>query len=112
LRKIHIGIDEQKLEIRAIEITVSNTGDAPMLPHLLSQIPRDQHIGSVTADGAYDTRRCHNASVDRGASAVISLGRRGSGAHRDPERLHCPWHPRHKGHGINLSGETGEPFVN
>jgi hypothetical protein len=60
-RKIHIGIDEQTLEIRAVEITGSNTGDAPMLPELLDQIPRDQQIGSVTADGAYDTRRCHNA---------------------------------------------------
>jgi len=32
-----------------------------MLPHLLNQITRGQEIGSVTADGAYDTRRCHNA---------------------------------------------------
>jgi hypothetical protein len=40
-RKIHIGIDEQTMEIRAIEITGSNTGDAPMLPHLLNQIPRN-----------------------------------------------------------------------
>ena len=40
-----------------------------MLPHLLNQIPRDQHIGSVTADGANDTRRCHNAIADRGAAA-------------------------------------------
>ena len=70
-RKIHIGIDEQTLEIRAVEITGSNTGDAPMLHHLLNQIPHDQQIGSVTADGAYDTRRCHNASADRGAAAVI-----------------------------------------
>jgi transposase len=70
-RKSHIGIDEQTLEVRAAEITGSNTGDAPMLPHLLNQIPRDQHIGSVTADGAYDTRRCHNAIADRGAAAVI-----------------------------------------
>lgn len=30
-RKIHIGIDEQTLEIRAIEVTSSSTGDAPML---------------------------------------------------------------------------------
>jgi hypothetical protein len=70
-RKIHIGIDEQTLEIRAVEITGSNTGDAPMLPHLLNQMPRDQHIGSVTADGESDTRRCHNAIADRGAAAVI-----------------------------------------
>ena len=32
-----------------------------MLPHLLNQIPHDQEIGSVTTDGTYDTRRCHNA---------------------------------------------------
>ena len=30
-----------------------------MLPHLLNQIPRDQEIGSVTADGAYDTEIKH-----------------------------------------------------
>ena len=59
--KIHLGIDEQTLEIRAVEITGSNTGDAPMLPYWLDQIPPEQEIGSVTADGAYDTRRCHNA---------------------------------------------------
>jgi hypothetical protein len=56
-RKIHIGIDEQTLEIRSVEITGSNTGDAPMLPHLPNQIPRNQQIGSVTADGAYDAHR-------------------------------------------------------
>jgi len=27
-----------------------------MLPELLDQIPRDQEIASVTADGAFDTR--------------------------------------------------------
>lgn len=70
-RKIHIGIDKQTLEIRAVEITGSNTEDAPMLPYLLNQIPADQQIGGVTADGAYDTRKCHNAIADRGASAVI-----------------------------------------
>jgi hypothetical protein len=36
-RKIHIGIDENTLEIRAVEITSSNTGDAPML-ELLSLV--------------------------------------------------------------------------
>jgi len=48
-RKIHVGIDEHTLEIRAVEITRSNTGDAPMLPHLLTQILRGQEVGSVTA---------------------------------------------------------------
>lgn len=38
-RKIHLGIDEETLEIRAVEVTSSNVGDAPMLPDLLAQIP-------------------------------------------------------------------------
>jgi len=53
-----------------------------MLPHLLDQIPRNQHIVSVTADGAYDTRRCHNAIAERGAAAVIP-----------PRRNAQPWKP-------------------
>ena len=70
-RKIHLGIDEETLEIRAVEITGSYIGDAPVLPDLLSQIPLGEEIGSVTADGAYDTRKCHNAIAERGAYAVI-----------------------------------------
>ena len=75
-RKIHIGVDEQTLEIRAIEVTGSNVGDAPILPELLDQIPADVEIASVTADGAYDTRSCHDAVTDRGADAVIPSGLR------------------------------------
>jgi len=60
-RKIHIGIDEETLEVRAVEVTSIIIGDAPMLPEPLNQIPLDQDIGSVTADGAYDTRKCHEA---------------------------------------------------
>jgi hypothetical protein len=70
-RKIHIGIDEETLEIRAVEMTTSSIGDAPMLPDLLNQIPADQDIGSVTADGAFDTRKCHDAIAARNAHSVI-----------------------------------------
>tara|TARA_B100001063_G_scaffold188368_1_gene178717 strand:- start:227 stop:1057 length:831 start_codon:yes stop_codon:yes gene_type:complete len=70
-RKIHLGIDEETLEVRAVEITGSHIGDAPVLPDLLDQIPQDQEICSVTADGAYDTRKCHDVIADRGAHAVI-----------------------------------------
>jgi hypothetical protein len=70
-RKIHIGIDERTLEIRAAEFTSSDVGDAPMLPELLDQIPPEQEIATVTADGAFDTRRCHNAIAARGAAALI-----------------------------------------
>lgn len=70
-RKVHIGIDEETLEIRAVEFTTSDVGDAPMLPELLDQIPPEQEIGSVTADGAFDTRKCHDAIAARGAAAII-----------------------------------------
>ncbi|WIY23874.1 IS5 family transposase [Parasedimentitalea psychrophila] len=70
-RKIHIGIDEETLEVRTIEVTSSSIGDAPILPDLLNQIPLEEEIGSVTADGAYDTRNCHAAIASRNAHAVI-----------------------------------------
>ena len=85
-RKIHIGIDEQTLEVRAVEITGSNIGDAPMLPELLDQIPPDQDVGSVTADGAYDTRKCYDAIAARGAHAVIP-----------PRKNAKPWKPTSSG---------------
>ena len=65
------GIDEETLEIRAIEVTSSSIGDAPMLPDFLDQIPSDEEIGTVTADGAYDTRKCHDAIAARNAHPVI-----------------------------------------
>ena len=74
-RKVHIGLDEETLEVRAVEVTTNNVGDAPMLPELLDQIPKDQNIGSVTADGAYDTRKCHDAIAARGDYAAIPLRR-------------------------------------
>ncbi len=70
-RKIRIGIDEKKLEIRAAEFTTCDIGDQPMLPELLDQIPPEQEIASVTADGAFDTRKCHDAIAARGAAAII-----------------------------------------
>lgn len=45
-RKIHLGIDEETLEVRAVEITGSHIGDAPVLPDLLSQIPVMKRSGA------------------------------------------------------------------
>ena len=70
-RKVHLGIDAQTLEIRAIEVTDNSVGDAPMLPELLGQIPADEAVASVCGDGAYDTKACHAAIAQRGAQAVI-----------------------------------------
>ncbi len=85
-RKLHLGMDEETLEIRAVGVTTSNVGDAPMLPDLLEQIPPDQDIATVTADGAYDTRRCHNVIAARGAAAIIP-----------PRKNAQLWKPNHGG---------------
>jgi hypothetical protein len=53
-----------------------------MLPELLDQIPPGQEIASVTADGAFDTRKCHDAIAARGAAAVIP-----------PRKNAKPWKP-------------------
>ena len=70
-RKVHLAIDEATLEVRAVEVTDSTVGDAPMLPGLLSQISAGEPIASVTADGAYDGRACRDAIALRGAEAII-----------------------------------------
>ena len=70
-RKIHIGIDQDTLEVRAAEVTGNNIGDALMLPKFLNQVPSDQDIGSVTADGAYETRKCQEAIAARDAQRVV-----------------------------------------
>lgn len=57
-----------------------------MLPELLNQIPPDQGIGSVTADGAYDTRKCHEAIAAQNAHAVIP-----------PRKTAKPWKPTSAG---------------
>ena len=63
--------------IRAVEFTASREGDSPVLPDLLDQIPDDEDIGTVTADGAYDTRRCHSAIIARGGAAIIPIRKNG-----------------------------------
>ena len=85
-RKVHLGIDAATLEIRAIEVTDNATGDAPMPPCLLDQISVDEVIASVSGDGAYDTKGCHEAIARRGAQAIIPTRKNGK-----------PWKDRRPG---------------
>ncbi len=76
-RKVHLAMDTATGDIRAVEFTSSREGDSPVLPDLLSQVPPDEQLGTVTADGAYDTRRRHTAILDRGRTAVSPIRRNG-----------------------------------
>lgn len=53
-----------------------------MLPELLNRIPADVEIGLVTAEGACDTRKCHNGVAGRSADAVMP-----------PRKDAQPWKP-------------------
>jgi hypothetical protein len=72
-RKVHLGIDAATLEIRAMEVTDNSIGDAPMLVNLLGQIPPEEQLASVSGDGAYDTKGCHEAIALRQADAIIPI---------------------------------------
>ena len=100
-RKVHLGVDADTLEMRAVEVTGSRVGDAPMLPALLDQIPEDQSIDAVTApsrrmqafacrstDGAFDTRACHATNAARGAQAVIPPRKNGKPWKEDTAGAH------------------------
>ena len=53
--------------------------DSPVLAELREQIPEGEKIGTVTADGAYDTRRCHDLSAQDVilVSSMLGSGLRG-----------------------------------
>ena len=78
-------MDTATSDIRAVEFTPSSDGDSPVLPDLLDQIPEVEKIATVTADGAYDTRRCHAAIIDRQAIAIIPIRKNGR-----PWKQDCP----------------------
>lgn len=62
-RKIHIAIDEKTLEIRAVEVTSSAIGDAPILPELSAQIDPNESIVTVTAPSCnLQENRCRAAA--------------------------------------------------
>ena len=84
-REVHLAMDTATSEIRAVEFTASSEGDSPVLPELLDQIPEGKQIGTVTADGACDTRRCHTAIVERQATAIIPIRKNGR-----PWKEDCP----------------------
>ena len=78
-------MDTATSDIRAVESTPSSDGDSPVLPDPLDQIPEGETFATVTADGAYDTRRCHTAIIDRQAIAIIPIRKNGR-----PWKADCP----------------------
>ncbi len=68
-RKLHLGVDEETREIVAVELTTSGVHDGPRLPAVLDQVEGD--VGQVSGDKAYDSGRCYEAILARGAVPTI-----------------------------------------
>ena len=70
-QELHIGIDADTLQIRAICVTSNNVSDASVLPDLLEQLPPDETLQSLIGDGAYDTQPAYEAVIRHGAIPII-----------------------------------------
>lgn len=68
-RKLHLAMDPATHDIVAAEVSLENVHDAEVLPTLLNPLRRT--LGTVYADGAYDTRACHELIRRKGATACI-----------------------------------------
>jgi Transposase DDE domain len=68
-RKLHLGVDEATDEIIAAVASEAGVTDDEVLPDVVAQVKGK--IRQVSADGAYDKRRCYEALEERGATAVI-----------------------------------------
>ncbi|GAB5435190.1 MAG: hypothetical protein FalmKO_03150 [Falsiruegeria mediterranea] len=83
------GIDEETLEVRAVEGSLANA-TGPKEPVDGSNVVPSRAICFAmhcrAVDGAYDTRKCHEAIAARGAAAVIP-----------PRKDAKPWTPTSPG---------------
>ncbi len=68
-----------------LPLTPSRECDSPVLSDLLEQVPQDGAIGSGTADGADDIRRCQSAIIALGGTAAIPIRKNGR-----PWKEDCP----------------------
>jgi hypothetical protein len=68
-RKLHLCVDETSKEIVAVDLTASGIHDSPHLPVVLEQVHGDIH--QVSGDRAYDSGRCYEAILARGAVPTI-----------------------------------------
>ncbi|WP_409161753.1 IS5 family transposase [Pectobacterium sp. B2J-2] len=75
-RKLHLAVDAKNHEIICADLSLNKVTDAEAFPGLIRQTHRK--IRSAVADGAYDTRRCHDELRRKKISALIPP-RKGAG---------------------------------
>ncbi|WP_253382019.1 IS5 family transposase [unidentified bacterial endosymbiont] len=82
-RKLHLAADSVTHEIICADLSLSGTTDAQALPGLINQTHRK--IREASADGAYDTRYCHDVLLRKIIRPLIPPR---SGAQYWPDKYH------------------------
>ena len=67
--KLHLCVDEATLEVISAVASTNNISDAEVLSDLLEGVPGK--IEQVSADGAYDQRKCYDTLNKHSAKAAI-----------------------------------------
>lgn len=75
-RKLHLAVDGKTHEIICEDLSLNNVTDSEAFPGLIRQTHRK--IKAAAADGAYDTRLCHDELRRKKISALIPP-RKGAG---------------------------------
>ncbi|WP_042483451.1 IS5 family transposase [Vibrio diazotrophicus] len=68
-RKLHLAIDASTHEAISAVVSLDSVGDNEALPTLLNPLRRK--IAQVSADGAYDTKACHQVLRRKGIKPTI-----------------------------------------
>ena len=68
-RKLHLGVDETTGEILTGVVSTNNVSDDEVLEDILDGV--EGEIEAVSADGAYDKRKCYEVIEQRGARGNI-----------------------------------------
>lgn len=68
-RKLHLAVNVDTHEVISAEVSLVNVGDSEALPTLLNPLRRKVH--SVSADGAYDTKKCYEVLQNKGYKPLI-----------------------------------------
>nr|WP_181713596.1 IS5 family transposase [Klebsiella pneumoniae]QIQ14456.1 Mobile element protein [Klebsiella pneumoniae] len=75
-RKLHLAVDSNTHEVVCADLSLNNVTDSEAFPGLIRQTHRK--IRAAAADGAYDTRLCHDEMRRKKISALIPP-RKGAG---------------------------------
>ncbi len=75
-RKLHLAVDSNTHEVVCADLSLNNVTDSEAFPGLIRQTHRK--IRAAAADGAYDTRLCHDELRRKKISALIPP-RKGAG---------------------------------